>query len=430
MTNSNLCYNFGTLQPPQTARSGNAMLAVMLLVLVSTALSASALVYVNSRTRAGLKQVEMERAFYAAEAGAERAAVEIATIGPNATTVSGNVGSADYSATISRTSGATRYNYDILSVGTANGISRTIEIRRIHRVSWAQYSLWYDSEDPSSGLWMQAGDVFRGRVFSKPKLLFHDKNIATLGQVHFYDRVWSSASTIEKASSRVDPIFDRGLTLNASPEQVDPAEFDRLYAEANTKGLVLEGPTFVTIDGSNMRVTNAAQGWRNQLVQGMNNRLVYIKTRRNKKGTLTLSGPNGLNGQLTFAADDTINISNHVRYARNPMTYPDSTDSLGLIARQDVNVMTTAPNNLDIYAHIICLNGGFKVDRYNTGKHRGTLTVYGGIVNKVRKAVGTVGSPGTGYFKNYVYDERFNETPPPYYPERQDLEWSSWDERP
>jgi hypothetical protein len=49
----------------------------------------------------------------------------------------------------------------------------------------------------------------------------------------------------------------------------------------------------------------------------------------------------------------------------------------------------------------------------------GTLTVYGGIVQLTRGAVGTVNGSGTistGYVKNYSYDSRFLTKPPPDYP--------------
>jgi len=81
---------------------------------------------------------------------------------------------------------------------------------------------------------------------------------------------------------------------------------------------------------------------------------------------------------------------------------------------------------LNVYAHIICQNGGFGVINYDTGSARGTLNVYGGIVNQVRNAVGQ--TSGTGYLKNYIYDARFARNPPPNYPVLTDeLEWRRWD---
>ena len=62
--------------------------------------------------------------------------------------------------------------------------------------------------------------------------------------------------------------------------------------------------------------------------------------------------------------------------------------------------------------------GSFGVINYSTRTPAGTLTVYGGIVQEVRGAVGTANSRGgaEGYAKNYSYDSRFLTKPPPDYP--------------
>ena len=127
-----------------------------------------------------------------------------------------------------------------------------------------------------------------------------------------------------------------------------------------------------------------------------------------------------------MVADNDINIVDHVRYKTNPETTPTSTDALGLVAKQDVVVATTAPNNVEIFAHMIAQTGGFGVANYSSGTTRGVLKVYGGIVNNVRNAVGIVG--GAGYTKNYIFDTRLSKNPPPNYPKLLDeLEWTEWD---
>jgi len=97
-----------------------------------------------------------------------------------------------------------------------------------------------------------------------------------------------------------------------------------------------------------------------------------------------------------------------------------------LIANSNIVVKTSAPNNLVIQAHMIAKGGGFGVENYDTGSWRGLLSVYGGIVNKIRNAVGTTGT--TGYSKNYTFDPRFKKTPPPRYPAVPDeFQWLGWE---
>ena len=72
-------------------------------------------------------------------------------------------------------------------------------------------------------------------------------------------------------------------------------------------------------------------------------------------------------------------------------------------------------------------NGGFYVSNYNSRATSGRLTVYGGIVENNRGAVGQ----GTKGFqvKNYTYDERFATDPPPQYPTVTNVyTWRNWRE--
>ena len=177
-------------------------------------------------------------------------------------------------------------------------------------------------------------------------------------------------------------------------------------------------------------ITNSRKNWNKKAVTIPANGMVYVKTVTSgtapRAGDIKVSAPNGLGSRLTLVADNDIKIVDHVRYKVNPKTTPSSTDALGLIAKRSVVVQTVAPDDLDIYAHIICQNGGFGVDQHDEGDSRGSLNVFGGIVNKVRNAVGIVG--GAGYAKNYAFDTRFSKNPPPNYPVVIDeLEWLEWE---
>lgn len=77
-------------------------------------------------------------------------------------------------------------------------------------------------------------------------------------------------------------------------------------------------------------------------------------------------------------------------------------------------------NNLDIDAAVLALKHSFIVDNYMCGPPLNKLTVNGAIVQNYRGAVGTVGGSGdattngTGYLKNYNYDNRLAYLLPPY----------------
>jgi hypothetical protein len=68
-------------------------------------------------------------------------------------------------------------------------------------------------------------------------------------------------------------------------------------------------------------------------------------------------------------------------------------------------------SNLEIDAAILSTHHSFIVDNYLCGAHLGELKVWGSIAQFWRGPVGTSG--GTGYTKNYTYDERLASNTPP-----------------
>lgn len=470
-----------TKSPFQDNRSGMTLVVVMVMTLLCTAAVSSVLYTVGARMQRAYKQIDMEKAFYIAEAGMERAAAWIADDNEDSETFEGDIGDGSYETvvTVTNLSGG-EIGIEIVSTGTINGTSRTVTVRGLQRLSWARYALWYDRE--ALDLSIAPGDKFRGRFYARPTLRFIKPNNASEGQAHFYDRAWSVSSTVEYNGAK--PIFDYGLILNADRQEISEVKFSDLKAAAQTKGLVLEGDATIEMDGKTLKITNRPRDWDKHSYTIPENGIVYVaagqydvpdgfttvqqgtkiepvyKNIGTKKkpnwqwvdevvpnyvevpkfktvtepGDINVSGPKGLDGKLTIVAERDMNIIGHIRYADKPGPYdekkpastnPDSNDKLGLIAGRDAVVTKAAPNDVDIYAHIFCRDGGFGVNGYNSGSHRGKLNVYGGIANLIRNAVGQGNS---GYWKNYMYDPRFAREPPPYYPRLTDvLAWDGWE---
>ena len=87
----------------------------------------------------------------------------------------------------------------------------------------------------------------------------------------------------------------------------------------------------------------------------------------------------------------------------------------------------TPATGLQIAGSIQTLQHSFTVQAYNEGQSRsanGDLAVRGSIAQRWRGAVGTAGSPGTGYNKDYSYDVRLRYTAPPYFPHWVNAQWS------
>jgi hypothetical protein len=80
----------------------------------------------------------------------------------------------------------------------------------------------------------------------------------------------------------------------------------------------------------------------------------------------------------------------------------------------------------------MALGNSYIVEKWYSGPPKGTLTTYGGIIQRERGPVGTFnGSTGqklSGYSKDYNYDTRLMASPPPFYPTTGDYISLSWTE--
>lgn len=135
-------------------------------------------------------------------------------------------------------------------------------------------------------------------------------------------------------------------------------------------------------------------------------------------GQLTVAAGNDIiiNGDLDNDAEEGLLglIANNFIRVYHPMTE----DSDGDLNCQNAPGYTY---DLEIDAAILAINHSFIVDNYNCGNELGTLNVLGAISQKYRGAVGTTG--GTGYLKNYVYDDRLHTIQPPSFLKPQQADW-------
>ena len=104
---------------------------------------------------------------------------------------------------------------------------------------------------------------------------------------------------------------------------------------------------------------------------------------------------------------------------------PTGTAVLGLIASNYVRVYhpcsggSNKAGSLEnpwIYAAVLATGHSWIVDNPGCGNSLGNLSVFGAIGQNYRGIVGTSGGyGGTGYLKNYEYDDRLATDEPPYF---------------
>lgn len=235
--------------------------------------------------------------------------------------------------------------------------------------------------------------------------------------------------------SGANPKFVGPLTTTA-PVLKPPATNGRLKAIAGPS-YTYSCQTKIKLKGANMEVTTSAG---TSTVPFPSSGVVYVKQgscsgwpacateyspftatypSASDCGTVLVSGE--YSAELTIAAERDVVIEGNLTRSSG------SQGLLGLIANNFVRVWHNYPNetmsscgsssgssglsNLKIEAAILAIEHSFIVDHYDCGSSLGTLTVKGAISQKYRGPVGTTG--GTGYLKNYEYDDRLRYMEPP-----------------
>ena len=440
------------------SQQGSVLVVVMGFLFISVGLVLTILDVASNTRKAAQEQAAMEQAMFVAEGGMEVgtrfvesnvvALVTSATGATNGTgtfSTGGNTGTYNYFVT--RTNGS---SFSVISTGSvkavvnAGTVSRVVSLMRIYQPSYAQYSFWAAT---NGGISFATTDVFDGAVHTDDQMTF----ITSAGNgATFHSTCTSLASTFAGDDSGCT--FDYGLGLGVFEGTMAAIDFNSAASTSlkstasnvGTIGTVLSGSSTITFNGGTFTITNTRKGWVNHILTNSptGDNIIYVQTAvsgaSDIAGTVYLNGGT-VKGRVTIAAEDDMTIGGNIVYNTDPVANPNSTDALGLLSYNDVWVGTTAPNNMTIDAAIMATGasaaagspGSFGVINYNSGTPRGTLTVYGGIVQEVRGAVATVsgGSITHGYSKDYSYDPRFITKPPPYYPTVSGiLKYANWTE--
>jgi hypothetical protein len=302
-------------------------------------------------------------------------------------------------------------------------LTKTIQ-EQVGQENFAMYSYFSDFEQMASGttIWWTTGDILRGPVHSNSQL-----NIDG-------DPVFLMPVTTAAASNNVvagsNPDFREGITFDVAPIEL-PTDVSLLRTKAQEANGLYVGSDADLVLGydpaTNFSYVDVDVGAGPVRYQLPANGVIQCD------GTITVKGL--LKGQLTIACTGDMYLTDNILYNTDPRVDPQSTDLLGLVSEQNIIVDDTAENidagDETFMAVIMTLNTSFTVDNYDTGTLRGHLRVVGGIIQVRRGAVGTFSAygPATGYEKDYTYDYRLADNPPPSFPTTGVVITLSWKER-
>ena len=122
---------------------------------------------------------------------------------------------------------------------------------------------------------------------------------------------------------------------------------------------------------------------------------------------------------LGLVANNMVETYHPVRRCSSGSRCRDGTESFGA---QFDRLRDGGVTQID--AAVLSVNHSFTVQAYHQGAGEGTLLLRGGIYQRHRGPVGTGGAgTGTGYLKDYRYDQRLLSLPPPYFLNPEDAAW-------
>ncbi len=308
----------------------------------------------------------------------------------------------------------------ITASGTYEGVTKTVKVA-FQPSKFSKFA--YFSEIEGSNIWWTTGDTVWGpmhlqdylRVAYKP--VFMGK-VTTKKRIKYYN--WRHD----------DPKFyggyEQGVNIVLPPDKVKDME---TVADMDGAKFVQDS-VYLTFAGDSIRYRFSKTGTDTTVLGSdlTNNGVIYIK-----HGTCRIQGV--VKGQYSLVSwgpdpEGRIYIDDDIVYHDNPLTNPNSTDMLGLIARNDILITDNAANSSDvnIHASIYSEMEGFGAENYDSRGVCGNINLLGGIIQKKRQAVGTFSYWGmnNGFNKKYKYDERLMLASPPHFPGTGEFEIVSW----
>ncbi|MEE9552731.1 MAG: hypothetical protein V3W18_00425 [candidate division Zixibacteria bacterium] len=337
--------------------------------------------------------------------------------------------------------GGVNVSYSSVGIGAAtshSGASYEYRVSSGHKSStFADYLYLTDAETDMVGggtIYFWTPDTLDGKVHTND----HISIMPWADRPVFYKRVTSSASYIYPTDNHA--YFGEGLYLNM-PEIYFPdqaLEIRNYAAGQHTYGSYTQNEVYWILLLNGGYKINMSEDRGDTWLQDFSDlELIPIPAAgaifvQGKCWVSTTEYPDmqyppeaGFNGRVTIGSSDTLYIRGKTivscwdSFSRTiPLT---CNDAIGLISERWVLVSDRIPDDhygIEINAGIAALRGSFSVDKvYSNAKEHESLLVYGSLAQYHRGIVhrGSCGS-GMGYCqKDYKYDDRFRDNPPPHF---------------
>ena len=326
------------------------------------------------------------------------------------------------------------FNRRIYSIGTYRGASDTV-IVTLQPKNFAQYGNFYNS---MKNVWWATGDTLRGPFHTNDYLQCYGKPV--------FMGYTTTQKGVKLYNKYAHPELNGGLETGV----YIPLEFDtsliriaayqngKIFRDTTGSNNVVDVKLELKSNGNVEYSLNIANhGWTPDVTVPLKtlapNGVIYVE-----KGNVSIKGT--LNGRLSIVTSKKgsssagkIHITDDVRYNKDPRIYKNSTDMLGLIAEQNVQLdFDASRGDIDIMASIYSQNDGLVIENYKNYPGAHNMNLLGGIIAERVRATATYGWNGHDYYVTHGYsyvhkfDERFYNDVPPYFPKTKYFKIVSW----
>ena len=310
----------------------------------------------------------------------------------------------------------------VTAIGTFNNYKDTV----IVNLQLSYFSKFAYCSNNENGIYWATGDVVNGPFHTQDYINVSGHPIFNPGSN--YVGTYKGINNLANSSPTINGTLRVGDNLT-----IPSTGLTTLDSIATAGGYAFTGhdTVYVTLAADSIKYKFAYNGaWTTKLdtVLAPNRTIIAHNSILRLQGTLK--------GKLTIGASGstlgTVYLDNDVVYATDPISNPNSSDLLGIVAQNNVYV-TDSPNtkNINIDATIYAQDGGFGAQDWDTRSASGAGTIYllGGITQNNRLTVASLNNNGTvktGFSKNYTYDNRLLVNVPPNFPSTGSYTVISW----
>jgi hypothetical protein len=440
----------------RSTNAGYVLAIVMFLLFALGIVGFAFMTLAGSETRASQQTLDSQRAFWLAEGGRNRALawmtrqavppiteVQVYTDEPGPGGGTYSVDCRIDSTTLAQ--GELGYLFDC--VGESRGLRRRL-VQRIRQTGFARFAYFTDDEIiPGDGfVWHSTGEVIEGpmhsngtiRIAGSPRF----QGLVTSASAHMigYPSYWITNPDQFPIGGNA-PLFEQGarLGVHAVPLPATPAD---LLQQSQTGGVYAPRETDLELGVMGNGIGTPSAGWfryRNRpptvpswnsvRISGLAKKVFCCGENLHVKGVL--------DGELTVAGCRDIRIEDNILYAASSAQgepLPGCDDLLGLVAGRNIVFVDNPANRIDLTVDgiLMALDCVIQTENYTTPPPRGTLTVWGGLIQKYQGRIGTMSGSTvvTGYRSDYHYDARVTDRMPPGFPLTGIYREIAWTEEP